>query len=236
MWSDEGRNVEKRACSVHTRHSQWGLPCISRTSRGEVHCDRTASAESVGAHGECIAGDKRDPRHVKFQVNAIIGTAVKLSFRAGSCVQISLPIFLVAISTVMTLPSLFKYTEERSFGFLFAAIFMLAAGHFGSGRMNFILTISLLGIGCGVFACAIFKPHLLSGLNRGWRKTGQVLGKVMSPVILGLIYFGLITPIALVMRAAGRDALKVHDRTPMTSYWIARDIADRDSSSLKNQF
>ena len=79
------------------------------------------------------------------------------------------------------------------------------------------------------------KPKLLDPLNRAWFALGYFLGRIVNPVVQGAIFFLLITPIALLMRAAGRDALGLR-RTDAASYWVERTAQSRDSSSFKNPF
>jgi hypothetical protein len=128
------------------------------------------------------------------------------------------------------------YSEERRFGFLFSVLFIFAAGYFGFGSMNFYPAVSLIGIGSAFFVCALCRPQLLSQLNRRWHQIGRFLGQIMRPMILGFVFFGVITPVALLMRAIGRDELKVRERSCVASYWVARHAVDGESDSLKNQF
>jgi hypothetical protein len=64
---------------------------------------------------------------------------------------------------------------------------------------------------------------------------GQGLGKVVSPIVLGIIFFGLLTPIAFFAKLAGRDELKLL-RPKSDSYWVAPIGSNSDSESFKNQF
>jgi hypothetical protein len=80
---------------------------------------------------------------------------------------------------------------------------------------------------------AIFKPVALTLLNEFWFKLGSFLGKIVSPLVLGLIFLTLFTPIAIIMRLSGRDELKLK-KVNAVSYWIDRKELDPDS--FKNQF
>ncbi len=82
---------------------------------------------------------------------------------------------------------------------------------------------------------AIVTPGLLTPLNRLWMAFGMLLGKIVSPVVLGLIFMVLITPVALVSRMLGRDVLQMKKRK-VSSYWTQRDPAGPEPSSFQHQF
>ena len=83
---------------------------------------------------------------------------------------------------------------------------------------------------------ALVYPRLLGPLNRLWLKFGLLLYKVMNPLILGLLFFVTIMPIGLVMRAFGKDFLRLRlDRTAK-SYWIDRTPPGPPPQSMRNQF
>ena len=82
---------------------------------------------------------------------------------------------------------------------------------------------------------AVFFPTLLRPLNISWMFLGLVLGKIFNPIILGIIYFFLITPIALVCRAFGRDELFLKKITKK-SCWIKVDKTTPVSNHYHNQF
>lgn len=82
---------------------------------------------------------------------------------------------------------------------------------------------------------AWLAPNLLKGPNRLWYGLGQLLGRIVSPVVLGLMFLILITPLALIMRLAGRDALRIRKRA-VDSYWIRREPAGPQPESFRNQY
>jgi len=79
------------------------------------------------------------------------------------------------------------------------------------------------------------SPESLTSLNRYWFKLGEGLGRIVSPVTLGVIFFVLITPVALISRMFGRDELRLIKR-PSASYWIERIPPGPSSDSYKNQY
>ena len=81
----------------------------------------------------------------------------------------------------------------------------------------------------------LLAPQALTRLNRLWYDLGMLLGKITSPVVLGVIFFVLITPVALALRLFGRDYLKMRKRS-VESYWVDRSPPGPPSDSFKNQY
>ena len=79
-------------------------------------------------------------------------------------------------------------------------------------------------------------PQVLGPLNRLWLKFGLLLHKVVTPVILGLLFFVTITPIGLLARACGKDFLRLRLDRSAKSYWIERAPPGPPPQSMKNQF
>ena len=125
--------------------------------------------------------------------------------------------------------------SERKFGLLFTAVSLFLAGMGYHKGWPSAVVIGLLGL-CGVFfVLATLFPDRLAPLNRAWFALGVILGKVISPIVLGVLFFLLVTPIALVTRAFGRDELRLKKRQT-NSYWLDR-ASDRSlAESFKNQF
>jgi hypothetical protein len=125
--------------------------------------------------------------------------------------------------------------SNRKFGGLFTAIFAIAAAYFyffaASGRVALVLAAL-----AALFAVAtIAAPSLLAPLNRLWFQLGLLLGKIVSPLVLGSIFFLLITPVSLISRLFGRDELKMKKRT-VSSYWVEREPPGPAPESFRNQF
>ncbi len=83
---------------------------------------------------------------------------------------------------------------------------------------------------------ALLVPAWLAPFNRGWMKLADWLHRIVSPVLLGFIFFGLFTPIAWGMRLAGRDLMQRRADPQATSYWLNRDPPGPDPDGLRNQF
>jgi hypothetical protein len=82
----------------------------------------------------------------------------------------------------------------------------------------------------------IFAPSRLSGLNRAWSRVGGALAKVVNPIVLALLFFVAVTPMAFVMRMLGKRPLRLTpDRTAAT-YWIKREPPEGGAPSMRRQF
>lgn len=124
--------------------------------------------------------------------------------------------------------------SDRGFGFVFAGVFgiVTAISLWRSGTAwHWALPVAAVFL-----LVALVYPRLLGPLNRLWLKFGLLLYKVMNPLILGLLFFVTIMPIGLVMRAFGKDFLRLRlDRTAK-SYWIDRTPPGPPPQSMRNQF
>lgn len=113
---------------------------------------------------------------------------------------------------------------------IFAALFLYAVwkSSLWLGALSAVLAL--------LFAAAtLIAPERLTPLNHLWFKLGELLGKIVSPIVLGAIFFILITPIAVIGRLMGRDALRLKRRNA-ASYWIDRETDGPTGESFKNQF
>ena len=130
-----------------------------------------------------------------------------------------------------TLPS------ERSFGLLFGAVFaLLAAYGWFFKSWSSVIELSLLGVALAFVLLGFVAPKILSPLNWLWFQLGQLLGKIVSPIVLGAIFFLLLTPVSLVTRLFGRDELRLKRKASQTSYWLDRAPPGPAPESFKNQF
>lgn len=128
-----------------------------------------------------------------------------------------------------------KRPSNRKFGFTFAAIFT-AVGIYGvfASWMPIVSGLCVLA-GASLFALAAIAPQVLDVLNRAWFAFGELLGRVVSPIALGFIFFALITPVSIITRLFGRDELRLKRRA-VPSYWVLRQAPVLDPNSFKQQF
>lgn len=126
-------------------------------------------------------------------------------------------------------------SSERTFGFVFTGIFLIVAGYFWYHDGKPVVIQIFLALAAAFLAFSIFLPIALRPLNKAWYYLGLLLGRVVSPIVLGVLFFILISPIAIVMRMAGRDALKLRKKD-VQSHWIDRAPPGPSSESFKEQF
>lgn len=125
--------------------------------------------------------------------------------------------------------------SERTFGFVFTGIFLLIAAYLWYHDAQPVTIQAFLVLAVAFLAFTLFMPIALRPLNKAWYKLGLLMGRVVSPIVLGILFFILITPIAIVMRLAGRDPLKLRKQN-VQSHWIDRTPPGPESTSFKDQF
>ena len=124
-----------------------------------------------------------------------------------------------------------KLGSNRSFGIVFFIVFVLIATYplLNQGEVRiWSLIISFLFLFLGLLNSKILTP-----LNKLWFRFGLFLGKIISPIIMGVIFFLVVTPIGLLMRLFGKDVLNLKLNKKKSSYWIEKD---GPKSKMKNQF
>jgi Saxitoxin biosynthesis operon protein SxtJ len=89
----------------------------------------------------------------------------------------------------------------------------------------------------GVFVLtALARPHLLASLNTAWTRLGLAMHRVVSPVVLGLVFYTTLTPIGLLMRMLGKDVLRLKRDPELSTYWIPRVPPGPGSDTMRRQF
>ena len=102
-----------------------------------------------------------------------------------------------------------KLPSNRKFGYFFTIIFLIASCY--SYYIDKLFVVYLLGSLCGIFfIITIINANILLPLNKLWMKFGILLGMIVSPVIMAIIFFGIFTPIGIFMRLYGRDELRLN--------------------------
>ena len=123
-----------------------------------------------------------------------------------------------------------KISSNRSFGIVFFIVFLLIAFYpllKGNDYRIWSLVISFIFLALGLINSKILTP-----LNRLWFKFGLLLGKFISPLIMGIIFFVVVTPIGIIMRLLKKDLLNLKYNKKET-YWIDKS---GPKSKMKNQF
>ena len=123
---------------------------------------------------------------------------------------------------------------NRAFGLVLAAV-LFAFGAASWWRYHHILGWPMW-LGQLILAIAVWRPAWLSPATRLWLGIGELLHRIASPITLGLLYFGIMTPLALALRLGRRDMLKRRFEPGCDSYWIGRDPPGSDIAALSRQF
>ena len=123
-----------------------------------------------------------------------------------------------------------KISSNRSFGIVFFVVFSLIAlyplTYSGEIRIwSAIISIIFLVLG-------LLNSKILAPFNKLWFKFGILLGKIISPIVMGIIFFFVVTPIGFIMRILGKDVLNLKYNKNQ-SYWIEKN---GPKSKMKNQF
>ena len=123
-----------------------------------------------------------------------------------------------------------KLPSNRNFGIVFFVVFFVISlypltynGHIT--RWSLVISIIFLILG-------LINSKILTPLNKLWFKFGILLGRIISPIVMALIFFVVVTPIGLIMRALRKDILNLRYNTKKT-YWIEKT---GPKSKMKNQF
>ncbi len=126
--------------------------------------------------------------------------------------------------------------SNTRFGWFLTSVLTIA------GIYCYLMLPGSSSIGLGLIVAAliaalltVFKSKLLTPFNKLWFLLGELLGKIISPVVLGVIFFLIITPTALIGRLLGRDELRLK-RKSQSSYWIDRKSPSPRGDSFNNQF
>jgi hypothetical protein len=123
--------------------------------------------------------------------------------------------------------------SNRSFGLTFAGVFAVLGAISlwrGSGRGAWEL-----GLAVAFLTVAGFVPDILAPLNRAWAWIGRGLNRVVSPLLIIVLFYGVVTPVGLAMRAAGKDTLRRRRDPHSPSYWIDCRQGS-NSSDMRRQF
>ena len=124
-----------------------------------------------------------------------------------------------------------KAGTERGFGLIFATVFVIVGLYpvlQGQDIRLWTFIIALIFLFFG-----IFFPKALIVPNKLWFKFGILLGAIVSPIIMGIIFFLTITPTGIIMRLLGKDILNQNIKKSLKSYWIKRK---ETVGSMENQF
>ena len=121
--------------------------------------------------------------------------------------------------------------QNRSFGLLFFFVFTALAlwPLTNKGEINFyLISIALIFLVLG-----LLNSKLLSPLNKAWIKLGEILGRLIAPIVMAIVYFLILTPISLFVRLFGKDLIGMKFNNDIKSYWVKRK---KHLGSMDKQF
>ena len=122
-------------------------------------------------------------------------------------------------------------SSNKSFGLLFFVVFLiLALWPLKNGsdiNLYFIIASAIF------LVLGLINSKILSPLNKSWIKLGEILGIVIAPIVMALVYFVILTPVSLIVRIFGKDLLELKFLKEKDSYWIKRK---KILGSMKKQF
>jgi Saxitoxin biosynthesis operon protein SxtJ len=124
--------------------------------------------------------------------------------------------------------------SDRSFGLVFTGFFTLA------GLLPLVRgtqpRLWLLGIAPVILIVTILFPNVLHPFNVAWARFALMLNRIVSPIVMGMVFYGAVTPVGMLLRKFGPDSLRLRRDSSSTSCWIVRDPAGPPPDTLKNQF
>ncbi|MFN0042000.1 MAG: SxtJ family membrane protein [Alphaproteobacteria bacterium] len=125
-------------------------------------------------------------------------------------------------------------SSNRGFGMVFTIVFAVIGlvPLLGGGGVRW-WSVALAG---AILGAAFFAPRLLAPFNFLWMRFGLLLHRAINPLIMALLFFSTVTPIGLLMRALGKDPLRLKWDRAAASYWIARTPPGPAPDTMKNQF
>ena len=127
--------------------------------------------------------------------------------------------------------NLVKISSNRSFGFLFFVVFVAVSLWPLKSQEDLRLWALILSL---IFlVLGILNSRFLTPLNKLWYKFGIFLGSIASPIVMGIVFFMVVTPIGLIMRFLGKDLLRVNKNKIVSTYWINRE---KQKTTMKKQF
>ena len=127
-----------------------------------------------------------------------------------------------------------KLPSNRKFGFFFGLI-LLSISIILHFQNFYFYSLIIFAISCVLFILSFLAPEILSGPNKIWMKFGLMLGKIFNPIIIGIIFFGIFTPLSFFFKLIRRDELKINF-SKKNSYWIPREKTEDTNTNFEKQY
>jgi hypothetical protein len=122
--------------------------------------------------------------------------------------------------------------SDKKFGYLFSAVFFLIG--ISSFIITFYLRLFLFALSISFLAAALLNPSVLHPFNKLWMRFGLILNKIISPIILAVLFYAVFIPVGLILKIFRKDILNLRLDKSLKSYWI--DSTQTLSTSMKDQF
>ena len=125
-------------------------------------------------------------------------------------------------------------SSDRGFGITFTVVFLLVTAWAAvAGKTWWYVPAAAAA---ATAAVTLIRPHWLQTPNRLWMRFGLILASIVNPIVMGVVYFGVITPMALVMRFTRPDPLRRRTNAEAPSYWIERTPPGPTAGTMTRQF
>jgi hypothetical protein len=127
-----------------------------------------------------------------------------------------------------------KTSGDRSFGIIIGLILLaLAANSYWHAGARWPY---YAGFGAAFLLAGWLRPELLAPVNLFWTKLGLLLGRIVHPIVLSVLFFLVVTPVGVLARLMGKDLLDLNRDKSATTYWIVRDPPGPTAESMHQQF
>jgi len=123
--------------------------------------------------------------------------------------------------------------EARNFGFFLGGVLIALSVYKRDVYETYVL-FSLLGLGCTFGLMGFVCPKLIFTLRKGWLFLGKIMGRIMTPFIMGVLFVFLFVPVGIILRVLGKDILSLKFSKQAKTYWVNKN--NLDSASMREQF
>jgi hypothetical protein len=127
-----------------------------------------------------------------------------------------------------------RASSNRNFGLVFAAVFLLIALRplWSGGAIR----IWVLAVAVSFLALALIRPVVLQPVNRIWFRIGLLLGRIVNPIVMSVLFFVVMIPTGLLLRMMGKDLLRLEKHAVASTYWIPKDPPGPSPETMIKQF
>ena len=126
-------------------------------------------------------------------------------------------------------------SSDKKFGIFCSCIFGLSSVYYFFSKFSSFIWLALFVISCLVVFTAFYKPIFFNKPNSLWFSFAILLGRIFNPIVLGTLYFLVLTPISFITKSFGRDELLLK-KFDQKTYWLVKDKVLKNSQSYKDQF